>query len=123
MDTILLVSKILGIYLVLSGIFLITRGKTVSHLLRDFFDHPAVMYLTGVILVFLSSLYLLQYNSWDSTPNSVVTLFVWLVMLKGIIYIFAPRMLSGFVIKNNRKMFVVYGVVAIFVGIYLFYLP
>ena len=58
MDTTLLVAKILGIYLVISGLFLLIRGKSIPHLLKDFFNHPAIVYLTGVILVFLSSLYL-----------------------------------------------------------------
>lgn len=62
MDTTILIAKILGIYLVISGLFLIIRGKTLAHILKDFFDHPAIVYLTGVILIFLSSIYLLQYN-------------------------------------------------------------
>ncbi len=52
MDITILTAKILGVYLVVSGLFLLLRGKTIPHLLRDFFDHPAIVYLTGVILIF-----------------------------------------------------------------------
>lgn len=122
MDITILIAKILGIYLVVSGLFIITKGKTIPHLLKDFFNHPAIVYLTGIILIFLSSMYLIQYNTWNNPSNSLVTLFAWLVMLKGLIYIFAPKTLSTLNIKNNRQMFVFYGLVAIFVGVYLFYL-
>lgn len=122
MDYTIIALKILGIYLVVSGLFLIFRGKTVPHLLKDFFDHPAIVYLTGIILIFLSSMYLIQYNIWDGTWRAVVTLLAWMVMLKGLIYIFVPRVLNERVISKFRGLFGVYGLVAIMMGLYLFFL-
>jgi hypothetical protein len=122
MDYTIIAVKILGIYLVVSGLFLIFRGKTVPHLLKDFFDHPATVYLTGIILIFLSSMYLIQYNIWDGTWRALVTLLAWMVMLKGLIYIFVPRVLSEKNIGKFRGMFGVYGLVAIMMGLYLFFL-
>ncbi len=105
-----------------AGLFLIIKGRSIPHLLRDFFDHPAITFLTGVILIFLSSMYLVQYNIWDGTWKTVITIFVWLVMLKGLVYIFMPQMLSELVIKKSRGLFGIYGLVAILVGSYLFFL-
>ncbi len=119
MDITILVSKILGIYLIVAGIFIIFKGKSIPHLLRDFFDHPAVSYLTGIILLFLSSMYLIQFNIWDGTWKTIITVFVWLILVKGLVYIFAPKMLSEFVIKNSKKLFNVYGVIAFVIGLYL----
>jgi len=67
MDVLVLTSKLLGVYLGVSGLFLIFKSKTVPHLLEDFFEHRAVTYLTGIILIFLSSMYLIQYNIWTDT--------------------------------------------------------
>ena len=122
MDITILVAKILGIYLVVSGLFLIIRGKTIPHLLKDFFDHPATVYLTGIILIFLSSMYLIQYNVWDGTWRALVTLFAWLVMLKGLAYIFVPQALGEASIKRFKGLFGVYGLIAILIGLYLFFL-
>jgi len=122
MDITILVAKVLGIYLMVAGLFLIIKGRSIPHLLRDFFDHPAITFLTGVILIFLSSMYLVQYNIWDGTWKTVITIFVWLVMLKGLVYIFMPQMLSELVIKKSRGLFGIYGLVAILVGSYLFFL-
>ena len=121
MDTTILVAKVLGIYLVVSGLFLLLKGKTVPHLLRDFFDHPAIVYLAGAILIFLSSMYLLQYNIWDGTWRTPVTILVWLVLLKGITYIFAPQALSEMTIKKSRPLFGFYGLIAIVIGVALFF--
>lgn len=117
----MLVAKLLGIYLVLSGLFLLLKGKTVPHLLKDFFNHPAIMYLTGAILVFLSAMYLLQYNTWDGAWGTPVTILVWLVLIKGVTYIFAPQVLSEMAIKQSKKLFGAYGVIAILVGLWLFF--
>ncbi|MHB0977951.1 MAG: hypothetical protein ACYC1K_00885 [Minisyncoccota bacterium] len=122
MDITILVLKILAIYLVVSGLFILLKGKTIPHLLRDFFDHPAVVYLTGIILIFLSSMYLIQYNVWDGTWRTIVTVFVWLVMLKGLTYIFIPKALSEISIQKMRGLFGAYGLIAIVVGVYLFFL-
>lgn len=122
MDITILVTKLFGIYLVLAGLFLILKGKSVPHLLRDFFDHPATMYLTGIILVFLSSMYLIQFNIWDGTWKTIVTVFVWLVALKGVLYIFAPKTLSTLVIRKFRRGFGLWGVISIVVGVYMFLL-
>lgn len=122
MDVTILVAKVLGVYLVVSGLFLIMKGKTVPHLLKDFFGHPAIVYLTGAILIFLSSMYLLQYNVWDGTWRTPITVIVWLVLLKGIVYLFAPRALSEVAIKSSRRLFGAYGFVAVVLGIALFFI-
>ena len=119
MEISLIVAKVLGIYMVISGLVLIFRQKTVAYLLRDFFNHPAVVYLTGVILVFLSSLFLLQNNIWDFTWRTVVTIFVWSIFVKGLAYIFVPEMLHKMV---NKKMFGnlgVHGFFSIVIGMIL----
>ncbi|HEY0221144.1 MAG TPA: hypothetical protein VGC58_02900 [Candidatus Paceibacterota bacterium] len=114
--------KILSIYLIVSGLFIIFKGKSIPHLLKDFYDHPAVVYLSGIILIFLASMYLIQYNIWDGTWRTIVTVFVWLVGLKGIVYVFAPKSINEMAIKKSRKFFGVYGVIAVVVGLYLFFL-
>lgn len=124
MEISLIVAKILGIYLVISGCFLIFRGKTVPHLLQDFFGHPAIVYLTGVILIFLSSLFLIEHNVWDGTWRTVVTVFMWMVLLKGVAYIFIPETLHKFSGKKVLETFKFnfYGIIAVVVGLGLWYL-
>ncbi len=122
MDISLVAAKLLGTYLIISGLFLITRGKTIPRLLKDFFDHPAIVYLAGAFLIVLSSLFLIQNNVWDGTWRTIVTAFVWLVLLKGVAYILAPEALHSLVSKKLLEKVSIYGIVAIIVGLFLFYL-
>ncbi|MDP2655134.1 MAG: hypothetical protein Q8P17_01050 [bacterium] len=122
MEISLVAAKILGLYLVVSGLFMVFRGKTLPHMIKDLFDHPAVLYLAGVILIFLSSLFLLQGNIWDGTWRTVITVIAWATLIKGIVYILAPDMLRQMVTKKLLDTVNLYGVVAIVAGVYLFYI-
>jgi drug/metabolite transporter (DMT)-like permease len=121
MDIALLVAKVLGVYLVVSGLFLMFRGKTVPHMLKDFFDHPAIVYLAGVILIFLSSLFLVQYNIWDGTWRTLITILAWAILAKGVMYILAPEALHKLVTKKVMGAVSLYGIIAVVVGAYLFF--
>ncbi len=122
MDIALVAAKVLGVYLIVSGLFLMFRGKTVAQLIRDLFDHPAVVYLAGALLIFLSSLFLIQYNVWDGTWHTLVTVLMWAVLAKGVMYILAPEALHKMVSKKMMKSLNLYGLVALVVGVYLFFL-
>lgn len=122
MEASLLAAKVLGIYLIVSGFFLIARGKTVPHLLKDFFGHPAIVYLTGIILIFLSALFLLEHNVWDGSWRTITTVFAWLVLLKGLAYLFAPEMLRKMANKEVFESTGSFGIVSIAVGLSLFFL-
>jgi hypothetical protein len=122
MDVLTLTLKLFALYLVVSGLFLVLRGKSVPLLLKDFFGHPAMVYLTGIILVFLATMYLLQYNIWNGTWKTIPTIFAWLVLIKGIGYIFFPKMLNEVAIKKSRQMFNIYGFVSGIIGLYLFFM-
>ena len=121
MEFTLIVAKALGIYLVISGLFLLLRGKTVPKLLADFFGHPAFVYLTGAILVIFSSVFLLDHNLWDGTWKTVITIFAWAVFIKGVAYIFVPETLHNMVSKKLLGTLNIYGVIAIIAGVMLYY--
>ena len=122
MEISLVAAKILGLYLVVSGLFMVFRGKTLPHMIKDLFDHPAVLYLAGVILIFLSSLFLLQGNIWDGTWRTIITIIAWATLIKGVVYILAPEMLRQMVTKKLMDTVNLYGIVAIIAGVYLFYI-
>lgn len=118
----LLAAKVLGIYLIVGGLMALFRGKTLPHMLRDFFDHSAVVYLTGVILITLASIYLLQKNIWDGSWRTTVTVLMWAVLVKGASYVFFPEFMRRMVGKKLFESVSLYGVIAVAAGVYLFYL-
>ncbi|MDO8522449.1 MAG: hypothetical protein Q7S08_04155 [bacterium] len=122
MDIALIVAKLLGTYLVVSGLFLLMRGKTIPHLLKDFFGHPAVVYLTGIILVTLSALLIIENNVWDGTWHTLITIFAWLILFKGLAYVFIPETIHKMASQKFRGSFSAFGLIAVIAGLYIFFL-
>jgi hypothetical protein len=121
MEISLILAKVLGTYLIVSGVFLVFRGKTVPHLLKDFFGHPALTYLAGAVLIFFSAFSLVQSNVWDGTWRTLVTILMWAVLIKGVAYILAPEALHRMVTKKLLDSVNLYGIIAIVAGMFLFY--
>ena len=122
MDTALIATKLLGTYLIVSGLFLLLRGKTIPHLLKDFFGHPAIVYLTGILLVFLSALLIITNNVWDGTWQTLITVLAWIILLKGLGYIFFPEALQRIVSRKLLGSLSLFGLIAVIAGLYLFFL-
>lgn len=122
MDTALIATKLLGTYLIVSGLFLLLRGKTIPHLLKDFFGHPAIVYLTGILLVVLSALLIIENNVWDGTWQTLITVFAWIILLKGLGYIFFPEALQRMAGRKVLGSLSLFGLIAVIGGLYLFFL-
>src|SRR3989344_6586218 len=122
MDDSLIAAKLLGTYLIISGLFLILRGKTLPNIIKDFLGHPAIVYLTGIFLIVLSSLYIIQNNIWDGTWRTAVTVLAWAVFLKGVAYLFVPETLHKVVSKKFLASVNLYGLVAVILGLSLLYI-
>ena len=117
MDTALIATKLLGTYLIVSGLFLLLRGKTIPHLLKDFFGHPAIVYLTGILLVFLSALLIITNNVWDGTWQTLITVLAWIILLKGLGYIFFPEALQKIVSRKLLGSLSLFGLIAVIGGL------
>ena len=122
MEESLVVARLLGAYLIAAGLFLIFRGKTVSQLMRDLFDHPAIEYLVGMFLIVLSALYLMGNNIWDGSWRTVITVLVWITLIKGVLYLFAPEVLHKLVTKKVLNSISLWGIIALVGGLYLFFI-
>lgn len=120
MEFSIVIAQVFALYLVISGVFLILKGKTLPIILKDFFAHPAIVYLAGVFLIFLGATLILQQGASDSTSGVIISTFGWLALLKGLTYIFLPKVLADVPVKKFRPWLGLAGVVIIVIGVLLF---
>ncbi|MFH1608941.1 MAG: hypothetical protein ABH951_02925 [Patescibacteria group bacterium] len=121
MDISILFVKILAVYFIVSGIFLILRGKTLPMVLKDFFSHPAIVFLAGVMLIFLSAGILIQQGSSNSSVEVWAKVMAWLTFIKGVIYIFIPKILAKIPVAKLNNFFGLIGIIMMSIGIYLLF--
>jgi len=120
MEFALIVVKVFAVYLIVSGAVLLLKGKTLPLILKDFFAHPGVVYLTGILLIAVGAVLLLRYNTWTNTWRSFATVAGWLALFKGLAYVFFPNVLAEFPVQKMRGWFGAIGVALIVAGILLF---
>jgi len=119
METTIFLVKIVGVYFIVSGVFLFTQRKTLISMLNDFFEHRAISFLTGVLLVSGGAALILRGNI-GSDPLSIFLMVIsWAILIKGILYILAPGVLHSLVKNISRFNFSLIGAFIALVGVYL----
>lgn len=122
MATTLLIAQVLGVYLLVSGLFLIFRGKTLAMLLKDLFEHPAVMHLAGAMMVFGGAFLVLRGSSTEDPLSTFVMIISWLILAKGIAYILFPEWLHKTVKRFSTMSLSMLGAVVAGIGFYLVFI-
>jgi hypothetical protein len=90
MEITFVVAKVLGIYLIVSGLAMAGQKKTLTAVLKDFYAHPATVWLGGIFLIFLGGLMVVMHNIWTGGLTTFVTVVAWLTLLKGVLYLLFP---------------------------------
>ncbi len=119
METTVLIAKVLGVYFAVSGIFVITHKKTLMLVLKDLFEHRAISFLAGIALVFGGATLVLRGNTGTDYLSLFVMVMSWAILIKGIVYIFAPEQLHAMVKKFPVSTMPLVGALITAIGLYL----
>lgn len=70
------------------GLSLLLRRRMFVTILLELFTHRALSYVMGLALVLIGLILVLTHNLWTSLVESIITLFGWLILLEGVLYLF-----------------------------------
>jgi hypothetical protein len=123
MEISLLLAQVMGLYLLLEGLVVLTRRKFVLNIVNDISRHKALMFVTGAMVFILGLLVVLNHNVWEASWRVVPTILGWAMVIKGAMIFFVPRVVMSKAKKfaKNRNMMVFGGIVAVAIGAYLVY--
>lgn len=116
----MIILKIVAIYYVFSGLMMIFKRQTLALVLKDFFSHPSVPWITGVFMIFLGGLLVLTHNIWTGDWKTIlVTIMSWSILLKGLVYMLWPMKLAN-TVKVLKNWSVLLGIIVFVIGVILF---
>lgn len=121
METTILVAKLLGVYFAVSGIFVVTRGRTLTSMIRDLFEHRAITYIVGAILLLGGAALVLRGDVGNDPLSIFVAIVAWSILIKGVAYILAPEWLHGMAKRIPARYFPALGATIALVGLYLLF--
>jgi hypothetical protein len=124
METTIMTARLLALLYVSIGVGLLISRAHYQAVYRAFFDNPALAYLGGLIALFIGFVIVSIHNEWDPGWPLLVTVFGWVVMIKGVILLAFPRVLLGLGQRlMGKAQFMVWeGVFALGLGLVFAYL-
>jgi hypothetical protein len=100
MQTSIFLAKLIGPWMTILGVAALINLRRFRYLTGEFVEHPALLYLSSLVLLPAGLAIVLVHNIWTADWRVLVTVFGWLVLLSSAIRILA---VEG-VISNARTI-------------------
>ncbi len=100
MQTSIFLAKLLGPTMTVIGLAVLLNARRFRGYAREFIDHPALLFLSSIILLPAGVAIILVHNTWTTDWRVIITIFGWLLILSSAIRLLAP----GFVIAQAHHV-------------------
>jgi hypothetical protein len=100
MQTSIFLAKLLGPAMTLIGLAALLNMRRFRDYAREFIEHPALLFLSSIILLPAGIAMILVHNTWTTDWRVLVTILGWLLAISSTIRLLAP----GFVIEQSRNV-------------------
>ena len=122
MNVSIFLAQLMGLVLVIVGLATFIKKDFVREAIRDFIDHAGLLFISATFNLILGLLIILTHNVWEVSWRGLITLLGYLILLRGLLHLFAP----GWVRRVGRDFirwdaFIYSGVISLALGIYLLY--
>lgn len=123
MDISLFLAQVFGLYFILAGVAILIRPTATMELMQLVANRNAT-FVSGFIALMVGVPLVLLHNIWDGSWRVLITILVWLTLLKGLIRIFVPDLVANWADTLISYPHLVRHMIwaLIILGIYLVYL-
>jgi hypothetical protein len=118
-------AKLLGLFCILEGLFLITHKPAMGEMMNALFDNAMMLFIVSLIALGIGLALVLGHNIWSGGALPiVVTLIGWGALIKGIVLLFVPQEAAKGLFHNSlqyEQFFYLYAALPLILGAYLTY--
>ena len=83
-------ARFFGIYVLITGLFLFSQGDIVRKALKEFYQSPALMMVSGALNLMVGLLIVLSHSVWETHWSVIITVIGYLALLRGLLRFFSP---------------------------------
>ena len=87
-------ARVIGPFLVIVPGIIVVRTPDMGTLAAGFFDNPALVWMTGGLLLFCGLLIIAHHQYWSSAAAVLISLFGWFLALRGIALLAVPQLIE-----------------------------
>jgi uncharacterized protein YjeT (DUF2065 family) len=95
MSASILIAKLLGPYLLVTGLATLTRPSLIADMAREFLASSALIFLAGTMALVTGLAIVATHNRWTADWTLIITIFGWLAIVGGIARIAFPEAAKG----------------------------
>lgn len=121
MEISIFLAKVIGLFFFISVLSIIVCYKTYLEMEEDAAKNPALMYLSGFFILIVGILLTVSHQIWSRDWRVIITIIGWLILVKGILRIFFPKIVKKLIEKKRYPWFLLAEAVSLLVGLYLMY--
>lgn len=116
-----LLARLMGPYIILIGVSLMLNRKIFRQIMEDFPKNPSLIFVTGLLTFVAGLTTVLFHNIWALDWRMIITVFGWLILIKGIMLVAFPSTLlkTTKIYSGNIKLVLIPWGVMILIGIFL----
>ena len=121
MDMTIILARVFGVYFLIAAAMVFTNRRALMLGVTSMFKERFAELLAGMIALMGGLFYVNVYQDWSSFPSSLLSLFGWLIIAKGLIYGFTPEIHLAKLthVLTERSWYTMDGILALVLGIYL----
>ncbi len=121
----LFLSKLIGLYCILIGLSMMTRGQATVETVTALLQNSAMTLILGVITLAAGLAMVLAHNIWSGSALAVVvTLVGWMALVKSLLFLFLPHEMEARLFLGQlhyQQFFYLYSAISLVLGVYLTY--
>lgn len=121
MDSSILLARLMGPYIIVIGASLILNQKIFRKIMEDFPKNSSMVFVTGLLTFVAGLATVLFHNIWVADWCVIITIFGWLVLIKGVLLVVLPGALikTTKIYSDNFKLVLIPWGIMTLIGIFL----
>ena len=124
MDKSKFLSKVLGIYFLIISVGMFMSMPQFTANVKVLISNPSILFVSGFFTLILGLLMVVSHNIWQWSWRVVITIIAWIIVWKGVTYIFFPHMIdqSSTLFVQNMKFAYTAAFMDLILGLFLTYM-
>src|SRR5437867_102293 len=108
MDVSKFLSKVIGVYLIIISIVMFVNMPQFITYVKSLINDTSLLFVTGFFTLILGLLMVVSHNIWQWNWRVIVTIFAWIVLLKGASIILYPQFIDKTTLLFTQNMNIAY---------------
>ena len=122
MQNALAIASIFGPFLVVLGVWVLFYHGNMSKVMTAVKNNPGTLYVMGVINLLIGLSVLTSFNVWTWAPTLMITLFGWVMTVRGLMAFFMPQFFFNSKLLSDVSNLKVRGIILLIWGILMCWL-